>query len=99
MTAANGAEWLDAIHRHYDRTGTMPLQVACELLVDKQDAARVAASIVRRGKKVGDDLMANATEPDVADAMQELIGIGFLGSVLVTDHPSGEEHVLELRYP
>jgi hypothetical protein len=36
---------------------------------------------------------------DVANCVEELIAIGFLEPVFVTDHPSGEEHVLELRYP
>lgn len=30
MWEMNGAEWLDAIHRHYDRTWTLPVHVACE---------------------------------------------------------------------
>jgi hypothetical protein len=88
MTAVNGAEWLDALHRHYDRTWTMPLHVATELLLDMRDAATVAAAIVRRGKMVGDDLMANCTVADVEAAMLELEGIGFIGTVFVTDHPS-----------
>jgi hypothetical protein len=30
MWEMNGVEWLDAIHRHYDRTWTLPVHVACE---------------------------------------------------------------------
>ncbi|MGO9385048.1 MAG: hypothetical protein ACLP4W_23900 [Mycobacterium sp.] len=46
------------------------------------------------------DAEVEGIDPDaVTDSVEELIALGFLESVLAADHPEGEEHVLELRFP
>lgn len=98
----DGAEWLDAIHAHYGRMMVTPLYAAAEILLGKNDPAEAARSIKRRGRKVGDDVMATTTEADVADAVEELISFGFLETVFVAcspEHDDREEHILELRMP
>jgi hypothetical protein len=46
------------------------------------------------------DAEVEGIDPDaVTDSVEELMAIGFLESVLVTDHPDAEEYVLELRFP
>lgn len=98
-------EWLDAIHAHYDRTMVTPVHAAAEILLGLTDPDTMARSINRRGRKVGDDVMATTTAADCADAVDELISLGFLESVFsasssVPGAPLDcEEHVLELRYP
>jgi hypothetical protein len=101
----DGVEWLDAIHAHYDRTMVTPVYVAAEFLLGLTDADDMARSINCRGRETGDVLMARTTAADCADAVDELISLGFLESVFsagssVPGAPLDcEEHVLELRYP
>lgn len=46
------------------------------------------------------DSRVEGIDPDaVSDSVEELVAMGFLESVLATDHPEGEEYVLELRFP
>lgn len=98
-------EWLDAIHGHYGRVMITPVHAASEILLGVTDAERMARSINRRGRKVGDDVMSTTTATDCSDAVEELISFGFLETVFVAssssqDKPFGwEEHVLELRIP
>lgn len=48
----------------------------------------------------GGDSRVEGIDPDaVSDSVEELVAMGFLESVLATDHPEGEECVLELRFP
>jgi hypothetical protein len=51
-------EWLDAIHAHYHRMMVTPVHAAPEILLGQNDAASMARSINRRGRKVDDDAMA-----------------------------------------
>lgn len=98
-------EWLDALHQHYGRVMITPVHVAAEILLGNTDPAEVARSINRRGRKAGDDEMATTTEADVADAVEELISLGYLETVFssASSVPGAaedrEEHVLELRLP
>lgn len=101
----NGIEWLDAIREHYGTADVTPFDVAAEFLLGVTDADSMAASINARGRKIGDDVMATTTAADCADAVEELIEIGFLESVFsmassMPGMPVGtEEHVLQLRMP
>lgn len=46
------------------------------------------------------DTKVEGIEPDaVTDSVEELVALGFLESVLAADHPEGQEHLLELRFP
>lgn len=46
------------------------------------------------------DARVEGVDPDaVSDSVEELVAMGFLESVLATDHPEGEEYILELRFP
>lgn len=102
MSALSGVEWLDCVYVHYGRLMVTPVYVAAEILLGLSDPAEVAGAISRRGRKVGDDEMAATSAADVADAVEELIGLGFLGSVFSAASPVSddcEEHVLELRLP
>lgn len=98
-------EWLDAIHAHYNREMTTPVHAAAELLLGKDDPEEMARSISRRGRKVGDDVMATTTAADCADAVEELISLGFLESVFAAASSKPgvpldtDEHVLALRMP
>ncbi|SRX93233.1 hypothetical protein MSP7336_01469 [Mycobacterium shimoidei] len=98
------SEWLAAIIAHYGGAMVTPVDAATEILLGKTDADSMAESINRRGRKVGDDVMATTTAADCADAVEELISLGFLESVFSADCPSCaesdcNEHVLELRLP
>ena len=73
-------EWLDAIHAHYDRMMVTPVHAAAEILLGQTDADDMARSINLRGHEVGDDVMATTTPAAVADAVEELISLGFLES-------------------
>src|SRR5258707_1380063 len=105
----DGIEWLGAIRRHYGSTDVTPWDAAAEILLSlsrgQLDHDAMARSISRRGRKVGDDVMATTTAADVADAVEELTSFGFLESVFSASSPvpgaplDCEEHVLELRMP
>lgn len=105
MNEIDNVEWLAAILAHYDRMMGTPVYVAAELLLGLTDADSMARSINRRGREVGDDVMATTTAADCADAFEELISFGFLESVFsaASSVPGApldcEEHVLELRIP
>jgi hypothetical protein len=69
--------------------------IAIDAHPDTIDTDLVVATALADG-----DAEVEGVDPDaVTDSVEELMTIGFLESVLVTDHPQGEEHVLELRYP
>lgn len=99
------SEWLGAIHAHYGGAMVTPVHAAAEILLGQTDPEDMARSISRRGRKVGDDVMATTTAADCADAVAELISLGFLESVFsaASSVPGApldcEEHVLELRLP
>lgn len=99
------SEWLDAIRRHYGSADVTPWDAAAEILLGQTDADSMARSINRRGRKIGDDVMATTTAADCADAVEELISFGFLesvfsaGSSVPGESLDCEEHVLELRMP
>jgi hypothetical protein len=106
MSEIDRSEWLDAIHAHYDRMMVTPVHAAAEILLGQTDADSMARSINRRGRKVGDVVMATTTAADCADAVEELISFGFLvervfsaGSSVPGAPLNCEEHVLELRMP
>lgn len=98
-------EWLDAIYQTYGGEMVTPVHAAAEILLGQTDAELMARSISHRGRKVGDDVMATTTAADCADAVEELISLGFLVSVfsapssLPGEPADCEEHVLELRLP
>lgn len=98
-------EWLEAIYAHYDGTMVTPVHTAAEILLGTTDPDNMARSINRRGREVGDAIMAATTPADCAEAVEELISLGFLESVFaaassVPGAPHDcEEHVLGLRYP
>lgn len=95
-----GIEWLAEIREHYGTADVTPFVVAAEILLGATDPAEAALAINRRGRRVGDDVMATTTAADVADAIEELISLGFLESVFAapTSAPGApadcEEHVL-----
>ncbi|KKW64990.1 hypothetical protein AAV95_09115 [Mycolicibacterium elephantis] len=98
------SEWLDAIHAHYYRIMVTPVHAAAEIPLGRTDPGSMASSISRRGRKIGDDVMATTTAADCADAVAELVSSGFLESVFDASCPSCDdggclEHVLELRMP
>ena len=104
----DGGEWLHEIREHYGSADVTPFDVACEILLGQQLPTGARESIVRRGLKVGDELMSNTTDADVEDAVEELISFGFLEQVFSAGctHASHgpfvmscEERVLELRLP
>ncbi len=79
----------------------MPAVNAAEWLIainvhpDTIDTDLVVATALANG-----DAEVEGVDPEaVTDSVEELMAIGFLESVLVTDHPDGEEYVLELRFP
>ncbi|ORL96632.1 hypothetical protein [Prescottella equi] len=79
----NTAEWLAAIDAH-------PETLETDL--------RVAAAMVLGDATSPEDV--EDLDPErVSDSVEELAALGFLRSVLSTDHPEGEEHVLELTLP
>jgi hypothetical protein len=101
----NGGEWLGAIIAHYNGQIVTPVHVAAEFLLGATDGDEMARSINSRGREVGDDVMATTTAADCADAVEELISLGFLEPVFAaaSSVPGApldcEEHVLELRLP
>lgn len=102
IDTVSGADWLDEIHRHYDRQMITPVYAAAEILLGQTDPEGMAAAINRRGCRVGDNVMATTTAADCADAVQELISLGFLAEVFSAPSPAddqAEEAVLELRLP
>ncbi|RRR41160.1 hypothetical protein EHH44_19295 [Mycolicibacter terrae] len=47
-----------------------------------------------------DDPHVEGVDPElVSESVEELMALGFMEVVLATDHPDGEEYVLELRLP
>lgn len=79
----NIAEWLAAIDAHPETLDT-DLRVATAMVLGDATSPQDV-----------DDL-----DPEsVSDSVEELESLGFLRSVLSTDHPQGEEHVLALTLP
>ena len=71
-----------------------PVVAAAELLLGVTDADSMAFRINRRGRFSGDDLMAATTPEDCADAVDELISLGFL----VDEFSLDGEHSLRLSF-
>lgn len=96
-------EWLEELYAFYGVTAT-PVVVAAEILLGLTDPVEVARSINRRGLSVGDDVMMSTTPADVADAVEELIGFGFLvaefsASCAHVSHAYCDEQVLRFALP
>ena len=59
------------------------------------DTDLVVAIALANGDAEVDGIDPNA----VTDSVEELIALGFLEPVLAAEHPEGEDHLLELRFP
>ncbi|BBX69405.1 hypothetical protein [Mycolicibacterium psychrotolerans] len=78
----------------------MPVNTAEWLLAIDAHPETIDTDLVVAVALSNGDAAVEGVEPaDVADAVDALVGLGFLEPVLATDHPLGEEHVLELRLP
>jgi hypothetical protein len=89
-------EWLDEVHAHYGRRLELPVLVAAEILLGRNEPELLAESLKVR-------VLDEAVEASaVAGAVDELIEAGFLEVVFSASSPArddAEEQVLELRFP
>jgi hypothetical protein len=69
--------------------------IAIDAHPDTIDTDLVVATALANG-----DAEVEGIAPDsVTNSVEELMAIRFLETVLITDHPEGDEHLLEFRYP